>query len=292
MSFTLIDRFSTIAPCYDVVLCDIWGVVHDGIGAHAAACDALMQFRAGGGVVVLITNAPRPSPFIIRQMDRLGVPPDAYDGVMTSGDLTRGVVAHRKGEAVFHIGPERDLAIFDGLDVRVTPLDDAGFVVCSGLFDEYNETPDDYHGLVAKMRERGLFMVCANPDLVVERGVERFYCAGAIADLYGAAGGEVLYAGKPHPPIYDAALAKAAEVRGEAAQPARTLAIGDSLRTDITGARALGIDGLFVSSGIHANELGPELGFELGSASTREALGAMFAAAGVMPWSVTPRLSW
>lgn len=288
MSFTFTDRFSTIASRYDVVLCDIWGVVHDGIGAHAAACDALMQFRAGGGTVVLVTNAPRPAPWVVRQLDRLGVPPDAYDGVMTSGDLTRDVVASRKGDAVFHIGPKRDLTIFDGLDVRLTSVDDAGYVVCSGLFDEYRETPDDYRDLVATMRERGLFMVCANPDLIVERGVERFYCAGAIADLYGAHGGEVLYAGKPHRPIYDAALAKAAEVRGDAAQPARTLAIGDSLRTDITGARALGIDGLFVSGGIHAQELGPEL--DLGT--NREALGAMFAAAGVTPWSVTARLSW
>jgi HAD superfamily hydrolase (TIGR01459 family) len=236
--------------------------------------------------VVLITNAPRPSPWVIRQMDRLGVPSDAYDDVMTSGDLTRGVVAGRKGEAVFHIGPERDLTIFDGLDLRLTPVENAHYVVCSGLFDEYKETPDDYHRLVATMRARSLFMVCANPDLVVERGTERFYCAGAIADLYGAYGGDVLYAGKPYRPIYDAALAKATAVRGGAATPGRTLAIGDSLRTDITGAQALGIDGLFVSGGIHAQELG------LGASESREALGAMFAAAGVTPGSVTARLAW
>jgi HAD superfamily hydrolase (TIGR01459 family) len=284
MSFSLLDRFSTIASRYDVVLCDIWGVVHDGIAAHAAACDALMRFRADGGAVVLITNAPRPSPWVIRQLDRLGVPPDAYDDVMTSGDLTRDIVAGRKGEAVFHVGPQRDLSIFDGLGVRLTPVEAADYVVCSGLFDEYTETPDDYRDLIAAMRDRGLFMLCANPDLVVERGVERFYCAGAIADLYGAAGGEVLYSGKPHRPIYDAAVAKAAAVR-DAADPARMLAIGDSLRTDITGARALGIDGLFVSGGIHAQELA-------GPGESREALGAMFSAAGVTPWSVTTRLAW
>jgi HAD superfamily hydrolase (TIGR01459 family) len=298
MSFSLLDRFSTVAPRYDVVLCDIWGVVHDGIAAHAAACDALMRFRASGGAVVLITNAPRPSPWVIRQLDRLGVPPGAYDGVMTSGDLTREVITRRNGEAVFHIGPERDLTIFDGLGIPLTSVEDAGYAVCSGLFDEYSETPDDYRGLVATMRERGLFMVCANPDLVVERGTERFYCAGAIADLYAAAGGEVLYAGKPHRPIYDAALAKAADVRGAPADPARTLAIGDSLRTDITGARAFGIDGLFVSGGIHAQELGHEAASgEAGPGKAnlgkrREVLGAMFAAAGVTPWSVTARLAW
>jgi len=284
MSFSLLDRFSTIAPRYDVVLCDIWGVVHDGIGAHDHACDALMRFRAGGGAVVLITNAPRPSPWVVRQLDRLGVPPDAYDDVMTSGDLTRDVVASRKGEAVFHVGPQRDVTIFDGLDVRLTQVEAADYVVCSGLFDDERETPDDYRDLTAAMRNRGLFMVCANPDLIVERGAERFYCAGAIADLYRGIGGEVLYAGKPHRPIYDAALAKAAGIRGAAAVPARTLAIGDSLRTDITGARALGIDGLFVSGGIHAQELG--------SGGNRETLGIIFAAAGVTPWSVTARLAW
>lgn len=288
MPFALLDRFSTIAPRYDVVLCDIWGVVHNGIAAHAHACDALLRYRADGGTVVLITNAPRPSPWVVRQLDRLGVPPDAYDDVMTSGDLTRHTVASRKGEAVFHIGPQRDLSIFDGLDVCLTPVEAADYVVCSGLFDEYKETPDDYRELTAAMHGRGLFMVCANPDLVVERGAERFYCAGAIADLYAATGGDVLYTGKPHRPIYDAALAKAAGVRGASIEPARTLAIGDSLRTDMTGAQALGIDGLFVSGGIHAQELGSETGL----GKSREALGAMFATAGVIPWSVTTRLAW
>jgi HAD superfamily hydrolase (TIGR01459 family) len=286
MSFCLLDRFSTVAPRYDVVLCDIWGVVHDGIAAHAQACDALMRYRAGGGTVILITNAPRPSPWVIHQLDRLGVPVDAYDDVMTSGDLAREVVASRGGGAVFHIGPQRDIPIFDGLDVRLTPVEAADYVVCSGLFDDTIETPDDYRGLMATMRGRGLFMVCANPDLVVERGDERVYCAGAIADLYGTMGGGVLYAGKPHRPIYDAALAKAAGTRGAAASPGRMLAIGDSLRTDMTGAQALGIDGLFVSGGIHALELGQ------GESPPHEALGAMFAAAGVTPRSVTARLVW
>ena len=236
--------------------------------------------------MILITNAPRPSPWVVRQLARLGVPVDAYDDVMTSGDVTREVVAGRKGGAVFHIGPQRDISIFDGLGVRLTPVEAADYVVCSGLFDDTRETPDDYRDLVATMRGRGLFMVCANPDLVVERGDERVYCAGAIADLYGAIGGEVLYAGKPHRPIYDAALAKAWAVRGAAALPGRTLAIGDSLRTDMTGAQALGIDGLFVSGGIHAHELAQ------GESRLDEALGAMFAAAGVTPRSVTPRLAW
>ena len=287
MPFSLLDRFSTVASRYDVVLCDVWGVVHNGIAAHAEACDALARYRAHGGAVVLITNAPRPSPWVVRQLDRLGVPKHAYDGVVTSGDLTRDVVAARAGQPVYHIGPERDLSIFHGLKLEFAPLEAASFVVCSGLFDDFTETPEDYHDLVAAMADRGLFMVCANPDLVVERGTERFYCAGAIADLYASRGGEVLYAGKPHRPIYDAALAKAREVRGAETALARTLAIGDSLRTDITGARGLGIDGLFVSGGIHAKELGPAQG-----RGARGALGAMFASTGVTPSSVITRLSW
>jgi HAD superfamily hydrolase (TIGR01459 family) len=286
MPFHLLDRFSTVASHYDVVLCDIWGVVHNGIAAHAQACNALSRYRAGGGTVVLVTNAPRPSPWVVRQLDRLGVPASAYDDVMTSGDLTREVVAGRKGGAVFHIGPQRDISIFDGLDVRFTSVEAAEYVVCSGLFNDTTETPDNYRDLMAAIRGRSLFMLCANPDLVVERGDERVYCAGAIADLYVALGGDVLYAGKPHRPIYDAALAKAAAARGAATPPGRTLAIGDSLRTDMRGAQAMGIDGLFVSSGIHAAELGQ------GESPSRDALAVMFAAADVTPQSVTPRLAW
>jgi HAD superfamily hydrolase (TIGR01459 family) len=286
MSFDIIERFSSLAPRYDVVLCDIWGVVHNGLAAYPEAGSALAHYRAAGGTVILITNAPRPSPWVVRQLRRLGVRNDAYDAVMTSGDLTRALVADRKGSAVFHIGPERDISIFDGLDVRFSPVETADYVVCSGLFDDQTETPEHYRELMATMRGRDLFMVCANPDLVVERGEERVYCAGAIADLYGALGGRVLYAGKPHPPIYEAALAKAAAARGTAAAAQRTLAIGDSLRTDITGARTLGIDGLFVSGGIHAAESGSR------ERPTKEALSGMFAAAGVIPYAVTPRLVW
>ncbi len=285
MPFTCLDRFSTIADRYDVVLCDVWGVVHNGLTAHREACEALVRFRAGGGTVILITNAPRPSQWVIHQLDRFSVPREAYDGVTTSGDVTREVVAGRNG-AVFHIGPERDATIFDGLNVCFAPVDEAAYTVCSGLFDDTTETPDHYRDLMETMRGRGLFMVCANPDLVVERGNELLYCAGAIADLYASMGGEVLYAGKPHRPIYQAALAKAAVARGAAAPAGRTLAIGDSLRTDIAGARALGIDGLFVSGGIHAEELGSRE-----SVST-VALAGIFANAGITPHAVTPKLMW
>ena len=281
--FTIAERFRSLAPRYDVVLCDIWGVVHDGVTAFAEACDALARFRRDGGTVILVTNAPRPSEWVARQLDRLHVRADAYDGVASSGDVTRAEVAARGG-AVFHIGPERDLSIFHGLDMRFVAIDAADYVVCSGLFDDATETPDDYRAVIETMRRRELFMLCANPDLVVKRGDTLLYCAGSIADLYRNAGGDVLYAGKPHRPIYDAALAAAAQARGVPALPSRTLAIGDSLRTDITGAIAMGFDGMFVIAGIHSEELD-------GKGRTA-ALSEMFAAAGVTPKAVMERLVW
>jgi HAD superfamily hydrolase (TIGR01459 family) len=282
-AFHFAENFRTLAPRYDVVLCDIWGVVHDGVTAFADACDALARFRREGGTVILVTNAPRPAEWVGRQLDRLRVPADAYDGVASSGDVTRAEVAARRG-AVFHIGPERDLSIFHGLDLRFATVDTADYVVCSGLFDDTIETPGDYRALIERMRKRELFMVCANPDLVVKRGDTLIYCAGSIADLYREHGGEVLYAGKPHRPIYEAALAAAARARGVPALPSRTLAIGDSLRTDITGAIAMGFDGMFVIGGIHAEELD-------GNGRTA-ALCEMFAAAGVTPRAVMERLVW
>jgi HAD superfamily hydrolase (TIGR01459 family) len=284
-SFDVLDHFAAVATRYELVLCDVWGVVHNGLAAHKPACDALERFRTGGGTVILITNAPRPAPWVVRQLARLGVPAAAYDGVTTAGDVTREVMARRSGP-VFHIGPERDLSIFDGLDVHFAAVEHAAYAVCTGLYDDTKESPEDYRGLLTAMRRRKLFMLCANPDVVVERGSTLVYCAGAIADLYAAMDGEVLYAGKPHQPIYDAAFALAAKVRGAAVPLVRTLAVGDSLRTDIVGARALGIDTLFVTGGIHAEELGsPEH-------PSAEALAGIFATAGVTPQGIMPRLAW
>ena len=203
-----IAHFATLAGDYDVALCDVWGVVHNGVVAAPEACDALTRFRERGGTVVLITNAPRPGERVARTiLDRLGVPSAAYDGIISSGDVTRALIAARAGARVFHIGPERDLPLFDGLDSPMAPLERADYVVCSGLLDDTVETPRDYEELVARMHARALPMICANPDVVVERGDKLVYCAGAIADLYAAAGGDVVYAGKPYRPIYEQALA-------------------------------------------------------------------------------------
>src|SRR5215467_8245808 len=252
----LCSRFSSIAADYDVVLSDVWGVIHNGLVAFPHACDALMRMRAQGGIVVLITNAPRPSGVVSRQLERLHVPGETYDAIVSSGDVTRSVIEKRHGQTLYHLGPDRDRSIFSGLDAHFAPLDTADYVVCSGLEDDEVETPDDYRERLEVMLARKLFMVCGNPDVVVERGSTLVYCAGALADLYASMGGEVLYAGKPYRPIYDVALAKAADAAGRAPALPRVLAIGDSLRTDMTGAHALGVDFLFIAGGIHTGELG------------------------------------
>ncbi|HYZ45349.1 MAG TPA: TIGR01459 family HAD-type hydrolase [Xanthobacteraceae bacterium] len=282
-----IAHFAPFAGDYDVALCDVWGVVHNGVVAAPDACDALTRFRERGGTVVLITNAPRPGERVARTiLDRLGVPQAAYDGIISSGDVTRALIAARAGARVFHIGPERDLPLFDGLAAPMVPLERADYVVCSGLLDDTVETPRDYEDLVARMRARALPMICANPDVVVERGDTLVYCAGAIADLYAAAGGEVVYAGKPYRPIYEQAVRLAEAARGQRVDHHRLLAIGDSVRTDLKGAAAFGIDALFVTAGIHAEELGDR------SDPDAATLSGIFAAAGVAPKAVMHRLSW
>jgi HAD superfamily hydrolase (TIGR01459 family) len=224
-------------------------------------------------------------------LDRLGVPRAAYDGIVSSGDVTRALVAARAGKRLFHIGPPRDLPMFEGLDAPVAPLESADYAVCSGLTDDTVETPQDYHELIERMRARGLTMICANPDVVVERGDKLVYCAGAVADLYAAAGGEVIYAGKPYRPIYDQALAIAQAAHGLQENGGlldhhRVVAIGDSVRTDLRGAAAFGVDCVFVTAGIHAEELGSR------DNPSTSALSDIFAAAGLFPKAVMRRLTW
>lgn len=283
---TLIPHFSALAPNYDVLLCDVWGVVHNGEVSFPAACDALIKARAQGKIVVFITNAPRPGEAVMRQLDRLKVPRETCDAIASSGDVTRHEIAARKGQTVLHIGPERDHSIFTGLDVRFAPLERADYVVCSGLDDDDTQTPEDFRARLEIMRARNLFMVCGNPDLVVERGDRLVYCAGAIAELYETMGGDVLYAGKPYRPIYDFALEKAESLRGRMVDRKRILAIGDSVRTDFAGARDFGVDFLFMTAGIHAEELG-------GRAEPDPALlRSTFAAAGQEPTAVMRELVW
>jgi HAD superfamily hydrolase (TIGR01459 family) len=274
------------------VLSDVWGVVHNGIAATPPACEALTRFREKGGSVVLISNAPRPGAQVRKFLDHLKVPHSAYDAIVTSGDVTRDVVAQRAGQKFYLIGPERDHSIFTGLDIPPfsTP-EEAQYVVCTGLFNDEVETPEDYRDRLVALRARNLFLLCANPDVVVERGEKLVYCAGALADLYAELGGEVYYAGKPHKPLYDKALAETARVRaarklGGEVPLNRVLAIGDSVRTDLKGAHDLGVDCLFVTAGIHAEELGHRDDPDLA------ALGTIFKDAGHVPKAVTRRLVW
>jgi HAD superfamily hydrolase (TIGR01459 family) len=282
----VIPNFSPLVSAYDVVLSDVWGVVHNGVRAFAEPCEALTRARAGGTAVILVTNAPRPSEAVIRQLDRLKVPREVYDGLVSSGDVTRGVIQSRPGQTIFHVGPERDRSIFAGLDLTFAPLETADYVVCSGLFDDETETPDDYRARLAAMLKRKLFMVCGNPDVVVERGDRLVHCAGGVADIYAGMGGEVLYAGKPYRPIYDLALARAQARLGRKVELSRVLAIGDSVRTDLAGAHALGVDCLFITSGIHAEELGGR------GQPEGHAISGLFAAAGELPKAVMRQLVW
>jgi len=280
-----IATLDEIADGYDAVLCDVWGVVHNGVEAFVEAAAALARVRAAGKPVVLLTNSPRPNADVAVQLDTIGVGRDAWDGIVTSGDVTRDLIAEG-ARRIFHLGPERDLPIFDGLNLRFVSLSEAEYVVCTGLRDDERETPDSYRAELETMRARKLFMLCGNPDLVVERGDKLIYCAGAIADLYRELGGDVLYAGKPHAPIYDLALQRVKAVRGNAPPRGRVLAIGDSVRTDLTGATKAGLDCLFVTAGIHAEELGDRDDPDLA------ALNRMFDEAGIAPKAVTRRLQW
>jgi len=253
-SLRFAERLSELVDGVEVILSDIWGVVHNGLEAFPEACEALHTYRQRGGTVILITNAPRPADSVQRQLRKLGVADDIYDAIVSSGDLTRHFVADHPGKKMFWLGPDRDSSIYRGLDAVTAPLEQADYIVCTGLFDDETESAEDYRATMLQARTRKLPLVCANPDIVVERGDRLIYCAGAIAELYRELGGEVIFYGKPHRPIYDRAMALASERRGSPAPLDRVLAIGDSVRTDLTGAHGFGIDCLFVTRGIHSED--------------------------------------
>ncbi len=253
-----LDGVATLAHRYPVWLCDIWGVVHNGIAAHEAAVDALTRYRSSGGAVALITNAPRPSAEVAFQLDDFGVPRDAYDTIVTSGDVTRTLLEDRQSQVIYHLGPERDAPIYAGLDIQLGTLEEAECILCTGLFNDDKETPGDYGDMLSEPADQELPMICANPDRVVQRGDKLIYCAGAVADVYAALGGEVIYAGKPYAPIYDLAMVRLEEFCGMDPEPKHVLAIGDGMQTDIAGAASLGFDALFITGGIHAQDMGDE----------------------------------
>jgi HAD superfamily hydrolase (TIGR01459 family) len=253
-SLRFVEQLRGLVDGVEVILSDIWGVVHNGLEAFPEACEALHTYRQRGGTVILITNAPRPADSVQRQLRKLGVSDETYDAIVSSGDLTRNFVADHPGKKMFWIGPERDSSIHRGLDAAMAPLKQADYIICTGLFDDETESAEDYRAMLLQAREHKLPLICANPDIVVERGDRLIYCAGAIAELYRELGGEAIFYGKPHRPIYERAMALATERRGRPTSLDRVLAIGDSVRTDLTGALGFGIDCLFLTRGIHSGE--------------------------------------
>jgi HAD superfamily hydrolase (TIGR01459 family) len=254
MTLRFVEKLRDVVDGVEVVLSDIWGVVHNGLESFPEACEALNTYRRQGGVVILITNAPRPADSVQRQLRKLGVADETYDAIVSSGDLTRHFVADHPGKKFYWVGPDRDSSIHRGLDFTLSELDSADYIICTGLFDDETETPEDYRPMLSNALARKVPLICANPDIVVERGDRLIYCAGAIAELYRELGGEAVFYGKPHRPIYERAMALAAERRGRPAELSHVLAIGDSVRTDLAGAHGFGIDCLFVTRGIHSEE--------------------------------------
>jgi HAD superfamily hydrolase (TIGR01459 family) len=251
-----ISGLSEIAGGYRYILCDAWGVLHNGLRAYPAAVDALIRARQAGLTVFVLTNAPRPKAHVMKQFERFGVDHAAYDDIVTSGDAAREYLGTRAGTKAFFIGAERDRGVFDGVGITLAEDGEAGLIACAGLFDDDRETPDDY---VERMRgwvARGLPFVCANPDKVVERGDKIVWCAGALAERYAALGGETIVLGKPHAPIYATAMRRFAEFTGTEIDEGAVLAIGDAAETDLRGANTAGLDVLFCTAGIHAERFG------------------------------------
>jgi HAD superfamily hydrolase (TIGR01459 family) len=254
----LISGLSEIAAGHDALICDVWGVLHDGAHVFPAAAEALARFRRSHGPVILLTNAPRVPAEVAAQCASYGLPPDCYDSIVSSGGAAREELERRSAGAktlpLYYIGPNRDLSMIAGLNLRRTAIAEAAVALCIGLVDDMNETPQDYTGILAQMRAKDLTMLCANPDIKVLRGPHMIWCGGALAQDYEALGGKVFYYGKPHRPVYDMALAAAA-AHGKA--PKKPLAIGDGLFTDVRGANGAGLDVLFIADGIHGEEVEP-----------------------------------
>jgi HAD superfamily hydrolase (TIGR01459 family) len=250
-----INRLSTDYPVW---FCDIWGVVHNGREPFAATIHALTQHRKNGGRVILVSNSPRSCDGVVLQLNQIGVDPTSYDAAVTSGDVTRELMLRHGGGKLYHLGAERDLSLFAGLDVERVPLEQAGAVICTGLVHDDRETPDDYVDLLTVIKARNLTFICANPDKRVRKGQQLLWCAGALAENYEALGGKVLMAGKPFAPIYDLARKKAAALIGA---NAKILAIGDGPETDILGAANQGIACLYVTGGVrdHVEDMSAEL---------------------------------
>lgn len=258
MTCRIIASLSEFSDGYDAIFCDLWGCYHNGIEVYDAAVAACQAFRAKGGVVILLTNAPRPAPSVKRMLDRMGAPEDSYDQIVSSGAACQAAVSGGKfGDRFLYVGPDRDLHMLGDVGLEPAPIDAATAILLTGPRDDRTEGPEDYAEEIAGWKARGLPMLCANPDIVVDRGHVRLWCAGAIARDYEAAGGEVIYFGKPHLPVYDRCHEVLREL-GHDIPKDRVLAIGDGILTDVPGGIAAGLDTLFVTGGLAAQDLGPD----------------------------------
>lgn len=278
----IITGIGDIAGRYDALLCDAWGVIHNGVDLFSGADEAMIRFRETRGPVIILTNAPRPSSIIPAQLDRLGLRREAWDAVITSGDATRAEIERRLPAPAYRIGPAKDDPLFEGIAIDFAPLEKAEFIICTGLENDQREEPEDYRKVLAAAAARDLPMICANPDIIVNWGGRMIWCAGALAEIYVGLGGDVVYGGKPHAPIYRLALAAIEKARGGPIAKSRVLAIGDGVKTDIAGANAEGMDALFVAGdgGVHVGGGDPQ------------AIKALLDEAGVSAVAVTGALRW
>lgn len=277
-----IDGLLEIAGDYNALACDAWGVIHNGRALLPGAAEALVRFRKERGPVVILTNAPKPSSLIPAQLERLGLPREAFDGVVTSGDATRAEVLKRVPLPAWRIGPDFDDAFFEGLGAEFVPLEQAGFIVCTGLNDGFTEEPDLYRDALKTAADRGLEMVCANPDITVNWGGRMMWCAGALAAIYEEFGGKVIYGGKPHSPIYDLVRKAIEDHRQSSHDDLKILAIGDGIKTDILGANRAGLDALLVTGEGGLNE----------GASHRDQIARKMDDAGVHARAIIEGLRW
>lgn len=284
----LIAGLSSLADRYDAFFCDVWGVLHNGVQTYEPAVPTLKKLKALGKTVILLSNSPRMSGNLHSQLQSLGIPRDAYDFAVTSGDATHAVLEERRfGQNGYFLGPDRDLPLIEATSVSYVDPDQADFVLCTGLLNDEVEEPKDYRAQLTLLAAKGLPFLCANPDIVVERGDRLIYCAGALGALYEELGGSAHFFGKPHAPIYELGVSKLVEHTGKEISKDRILAIGDGLGTDIRGADAQGIDSLFITGGIAATELGPDADHP-----DRARIAAACRDAGVSPLAATPRLTW
>jgi len=284
MPYKILEGFGEIASQYDLALIDLWGVVHDGTRPYLKALDCLDRMHAAGVERILLSNAPRRADAVRRQIEGIGVPANAYDGIVSSGEITyhalrNGIPELERRNCYRYLGPPKDAQLLAGLEYQeVTALDSAEFLLVTGFRNDEAETVADYEGELQAACKRSLPLICANPDLSVMRGPLTLLCAGALAARYADIGGRVIQFGKPYGPAYDACV-------GPRDLPlSRVIAVGDSPRTDIAGANAFGIDAVFVAGGLYRADVGDPI--------DEQRLDKFLKASGTHPIGVLPALQW